>query len=86
MLKHGVKVEVADNEAVTTIREFDLTLIGTSKYLGIAKFWHRDHAGYLSNSYPCTRKAAHDALIEAGLKLDASSDKHLQILEKIING
>jgi hypothetical protein len=64
--------------------KLDEKAIGTSKYQGHAYFWNYDYRHYLRDRDKRTLIKVHDALLKEGLILHEASDKHEEIILKII--
>jgi hypothetical protein len=74
----------ATTGAICKLHDLDDTLVGTPDYLGLAIFWHERYKQYLRVATPRQRKTVHDRLLAAGLKLDGKSDKHTEIVERVL--
>lgn len=61
----------------------DEAMIGTPDYAGIAYWWAHEYKHYLRDCTTKQRKKAHDALLDAGLRLDGVSDEHHRIIVKV---
>jgi len=73
----------------SAIQALDGPRIGTPFYSGLAYFWHHDYRHDLRDTSlgappEHVRKAAHDALLKAGLPLDGSSQKHQRVINRFV--
>ena len=64
-------------EALLTMDE---KLVGTADYMGIKHWWGQRCKQMLRAATPTERKAAHDAIIRAGLTLDSDCDEVAEIV------
>lgn len=54
----------------------DKKLVGTADYMGIAPWSHDEYKQEMRWAIPRRKKAAHDAILKAGLPLDGKSPEH----------
>jgi hypothetical protein len=72
-------------KAFSDIYELDKRYVGTDDYLGVAYFWNYDYRHYLRDTNNHRRKRVHDLFLREGLDVGGSSDKHLKIIQNIVN-
>jgi hypothetical protein len=69
-------------KASCILNALDQGLVGTPEYLGIAYFWASEYKHELRAATPKQRKAVHDAILAAGLRLDDVTQTHAAIVRK----
>ena len=72
-------------EAYIKIQKVDEKFVGTEHYLGVYWFWNYDFRHVLRDATYSQRRRVHKGFLKAGLKVDGSTDAHLQIIKKYIN-
>lgn len=70
------------HRAFIAVNALDEGLVGTPDYLGLAYWWNHEYKYTLRDATPTQRKAAHDAILAAGLDLDGVSKQHEAIITK----
>jgi hypothetical protein len=70
------------HRAYIAVAALDEGLVGTPDYLGLAYWWSHEYKYTLRDATPTQRKAAHDAILAAGLDLDGVSKQHEAIITK----
>ena len=71
-------------KAFSDIMELDCNYVGSDNYLGIAYFWNYEYRHYLRDTTNAKRKKVHSLFLKEGLELSGNSDRHFQIIKKII--
>lgn len=66
------------------LQRLDRQLVGTVGYLGLAYFWSHQYKHSLRAVTPRQRKRIHDAWLVAGLDLAGVSDKHQDVLDRLV--
>lgn len=70
--------------AFDALMELDDGFVGSYHYMGIAYFWSYEYRHYLRDTTYAKRVMVHTALLDAGLAVDGTSDKHEEIIERIV--
>ena len=73
-------------EAFEGIFKLDKTFVGTSNYLGLAYFWAYEYRHYLRDCTMAKRRKVHKKFMQADLELHGESEKHLDIIETVLDG
>lgn len=64
--------------------DLDKKLVGTRFYMGLCYFWNIEYKHYLRDATYKERKEVHKEFIKNKLDLVGVSNKHLNIIKKII--
>lgn len=64
--------------------DLDESFVGSADYRGRARFWSGAYDGWLKRASPSQRRAAHKALLEAGLDVRGDGAKHDAVLSQVL--
>jgi len=82
----NLNINALEPDAIDALHRTDHKLVGTKAYMGIAWFWHNEYKHYLRGDIKrinyITRRRVHNALLDAGLKVDGCSDLHHAIVTR----
>ena len=86
MKANNLNITALEADAINALHITDQKLVGTKAYMGIAWFWHNEYKHYMRGDIKpityLTRRRVHNALLNAGLAVDGSSDQHLAIVTR----
>ena len=80
-MTYQINLNTASPVAIQKLYELDKSFINTVNYMGLSYFWNHDyrHTG-LRECSVAKRKKIHKKLLEAGLIVNETSDKHFEII------
>jgi len=86
-MTYQINLNTTTPYATNELYKLDKSFINTTHYMGLAYFWSIDyrHSG-LRECSVAKRKKVHKKLLQAGLNVNETSDKHFQIIMNLLNG
>lgn len=80
----STKLGILSNKAYEKVHKLDKDFVGTPDYMGLAYFWNHAYRHYLRDCTPLERQKVHQAFLDQKLDLQAESDKHEEIIKKLV--
>ena len=86
-MTYQINLNTTTPQATQKLYELDRSFINTRNYMGLSWFWHYDYKYTgLRECSVAKRKKVHKKLLQSGLNVNETSDKHFEIIMNLLKG
>lgn len=84
--RYVINLTAISFKAWEEIYKLDKEFVGTPEYMGLAYYWSTVYKYYLRDCSIAQRRRIHRMMLKADLVLHETSDEHLDIIRKVLDG